>query len=562
MIEETAKKMLKLTIDGKEAEVPEGTTVLQAARGLGIDIPTMCYLEGVRPQTSCLMCVVKVNGNPNLVPSCSRPAEDGMVVENNCDDVNDVRKTTLELLLSDHVGDCVAPCANTCPAHMEIPQMLRQVVAGDKLGALITVKRDIPFPGILGRVCPEICEGGCRRGTFDTFESICLVKRYVADEDLDSGDPYVPECEPDTGYKMAIVGSGIGGMSCAYYLREMGHQVTIFDCADEAGGALRYKVPEEECPNSLVDQELDGLRKMGVTFEMGKDIGVDLTLPQLQEEYDAVFLALGPVTQDMLQTLGVKGKDGKPTIKRDTLMTNIKGVFAGGGIVHQKQLAIRSVAAGKTAAKSMDQYVRGDKVVGRPKRFNSRSGKLTHDEVDTMMESVVNRQDRYEPQGSGTSFSPAEPRGFTDQEAVDESARCLHCDCRAKDNCDLRDFSEFYEAKQTRFTGRRRSIQTMNEGDYVHLDSGKCIQCGLCVQIAADQGEEIGLTFVGRGFDTKITAPFGKSLSEALKKSGADCAMACPTGALALRGEDPTTHNPYDLNEAPTLRGTSVIQNS
>ena len=539
--------MPKLTIDGDEIEVPEGTTVLQAARLMGKHIPTMCYAEGHRAQTSCLMCVVKVNGNPNLVPSCSRPVEDGMKVENECDDVKEVRKTTLELILSDHVGDCVAPCANTCPAHMEIPQMLRQVVAGDKLGALITVKRDIPFPGILGRVCPEICEGGCRRGTFDTFESICLVKRYVADEDLASGDPYVPECAPDTGFKMAVIGTGIGGMSCAYYLREMGHAVTLYDANEEAGGALRYKVPEEECPKALLDQELEGLRKMGAEFKLGVSIGVDLTIPQLQEEYDAIFIASGPVEQEVLENFGIKGKAGKPTVKRDSLSTSIPGVFAGGGISHRKQLAIRSVTAGKTAAMSMDQYVKGQAVIGRPKRFNSRAGKLTFEQVDTMMESPVNRHDRYEPKGAGTHFSKVEPKGFTDQEAIDESARCLHCDCRAKDNCDLRDQSELYDASQARFAGARRPIGEINEGNKVHLDSGKCIQCGLCVQIASDHGEEIGLTYVGRGFNTKITAPFGQSLTDALKKSGTAAAQACPTGALEVRTEDPTTHNPYDL---------------
>lgn len=538
--------MPKITIDGDTIDVPQGTTVLQAARLMGKHVPTMCYAEGHQAQTSCLMCVVKINGNPNLVPSCSRPCEDGMKVENDCAEVKEVRKVTLELILSDHVGDCVAPCANTCPAHMEIPQMLRQVVAGDKLGALITVKRDIPFPGILGRVCPEICEGGCRRGTYDTFESICLVKRYVADEDLAQAEPYTPECAPDTGYKMAVIGSGIGGMSAAYYLREMGHAVTIFDSAEKAGGALRYKVPEEECPQALLDKELDGLVRMGVEFSLGRKIGVDLTIPQLQEEYDAIFIASGPVDQAALEAFGIKGKAGKPTVDRETLSTSIPGVFAGGGIVHQKQLAIRSVAAGKTAALSMDQYVRGMKVAGRPKRFNSRAGKLTFQQVDTMLEETVNTHDRYEPQGDGTHFSKVEPKGFTDQEAIDESARCLHCDCRAKDNCDLRDQSELYDAQQARFAGKRRPISELNSGDSIHLDSGKCIQCGLCVQIAQDAGEEIGLTYEGRGFNTKIVTPFGVPLSRALAKSGKAAVMACPTGALSFKSEDPTQQNPYD----------------
>ena len=173
---------VKITIDGEEVIVTPGTTILQAARKIGKDIPTMCYQEGHKAQTSCLMCLVKVNDNPKLVTSCSRPCEDGMKVESNIDDVHNVRKTALDLMLSDHIGDCVAPCSHVCPAHMEIPQMLRQVVAGENLKALITVKRDIAFPGILGRICPEICEGGCRRGTYDTFDSIC--PRHLRDDQI------------------------------------------------------------------------------------------------------------------------------------------------------------------------------------------------------------------------------------------------------------------------------------------------------------------------------------------------------------------------------------------
>ena len=98
--------------------------------------------------------------------------------------------------------------------------------------------------------------------------------------------------KPDTGFKMAVVGAGIGGMSAAYYLREMGHAVTMFDGNDAGGGALRYKLGDDECPDALIDRELEGLEKMGVNFKYNVNIGVDLTLPQLQEEFDAIFLAL------------------------------------------------------------------------------------------------------------------------------------------------------------------------------------------------------------------------------------------------------------------------------
>jgi len=543
-----------LKLDGDEIEFEDGETVLQAARRAGHEIPTMCYQEGVAPQTSCLMCLVKVNGNPNLVPSCSRPAEENLEVENQSEEIKSFRKTVLDLMLSDHVGDCVSPCANVCPAHMEIPQMLRQTVAGDHLGALITVKRDIPFPGILGRVCPEICEGGCRRGNYEAPVSICLVKRFVADEDLATGDPYIPELAPPTGKKVAIIGSGPTGMTAAYYLMEMGHACTIYDKNTEAGGGLRTHCPEEQLPRHLLDQELDGLRRMGCDFKLGVHIGVDITMDEMRALHDAVFVATGPVKEGDFEKFGIEGKGIKPKVDKKTLETGVPGVFAGGGMIHRRNLAIRSVAAGKDAAMSIDQYLRGTKILGRPKRFNSVAGRLDHDTIDTMMESTVNKDDRYEPAApAGTCFSKEEPAGLSTPEAQLESSRCLHCDCRAKDNCDLRDFSEEYDADQRRFTGARRPIGKIEEGDVVHLDNGKCIQCGLCIQIAEDHGEKIGLSYVGRGFQTRIEPPLGYNMSEALGESARPAAAACPTGALSMRDEDPTVKNPYDVDRLEML---------
>src|SRR3990172_928659 len=173
--------MPRLTIDGREVPAPEGATILDAARTLGLEIPALCHNSERPPETACLLCLVKVNGQANLVPSCSRRAEEGMRVESETDEIRAVRRTGLELLLADHAGDCLAPCHNTCPAHMEIPQMLRQVAAGAWREALVTVKRDIALPAVLGRICPEVCEKGCRLVVHERPASICLVKRYAAD---------------------------------------------------------------------------------------------------------------------------------------------------------------------------------------------------------------------------------------------------------------------------------------------------------------------------------------------------------------------------------------------
>jgi NADH dehydrogenase/NADH:ubiquinone oxidoreductase subunit G len=127
--------------------------------------------------------------------------------------------------------------------------------------------------------------------------------------------------------------------------------------------------------------------------------------------------------------------------------------------------------------------------------------------------------------------------GFADEQARQEAARCLHCDCRKADHCKLRQYSQEYEARPSRFKGERRSFVQKIQHPQVIYEPGKCIDCGLCIQTAARAGEELGLAFVGRGFDVRVEVPFDRSIAEGLKRSAAQCVAACPTGALAFTSE-------------------------
>ena len=229
-------KIIQLTIDNREVEVAEGATILDAARRLNIEIPTLCYLEGYPANTSCMACVVKVSDRASLVPACGTKAEEGMRVESETPEVHEARKAALELLLSDHAGDCIGPCHAICPAKMDIPRMIRQIAAHNLREAIQTVKVDIPLPAVLGRICPAPCEKGCRRGAYDDSVSICLLKRYVADVDLASDSPYLPNCEPEKNKPVAIIGAGPAGLSAAYYLRQRGYPCTVFDDHEKPGG--------------------------------------------------------------------------------------------------------------------------------------------------------------------------------------------------------------------------------------------------------------------------------------------------------------------------------------
>jgi ferredoxin len=151
-----------LTIDGHPVLVTPGQSVLEAARALGVEIPTLCYLERCGPLTSCLVCLVKINGK--LVPSCGTLAQPGMAVESETEEVHEARRTALELLFSDHVGDCLSPCHRLCPLRMNIPVMIRQIMGGQLAEAIATVRQALALPAVLGRLCHHPCEQGCRRG--------------------------------------------------------------------------------------------------------------------------------------------------------------------------------------------------------------------------------------------------------------------------------------------------------------------------------------------------------------------------------------------------------------
>ena len=137
---------ISLTIDNQHIEVESSSTILDAARKLDIEIPTMCFKDGFKASTSCMLCVVKVAGRSGLIPACGAAAEDGMIVDTTCDEVKQARTLALELLLSDHAGDCMGPCQVACPATMNIPLMIRQIAAGNLKEAIRTVKKDIALP--------------------------------------------------------------------------------------------------------------------------------------------------------------------------------------------------------------------------------------------------------------------------------------------------------------------------------------------------------------------------------------------------------------------------------
>ncbi len=390
--------MPHLTIDNKPVEVPEGATILDAARKLGIDIPTMCFLASCKPSASCMVCVVQVRMSNHqeqgrLLPSCATKAVDGMIVLSENNYVHQARRTALELLLSDHVGDCMAPCQLACPAKINIPLFLRHIAAGRIADAQAVLQQSANLREIalLCQSCPAPCKKACRRNQHDS--------------------------------PLAIP--------------ELIHIVTDITIVKQKG--YRDKQPNNNNNN--------------------------------KHEYSTEKLSSKP--------------------------------------------------------------------------FNSHIGKLMRGEINEFLKLAYNgpalnlHQDKNgneKNDGINTGIKQAE----NDLAIRNEAARCLHCDCRKPNTCKLRKYARQYQAKPAHYkysapnAQPRRRIKIITQHPQIIYEPGKCIKCGLCVQITARHKEELGLTYIGRGFNVQIGVPFNKSLNQALRQTAIECVTACPTAALSL----------------------------
>ena len=671
-------------INDIDVKVPEGSTILDAARKAGFDVPTLCNAEGLEPFTSCFVCAVKVEGGRgNLVPSCATKVRDGMSVTVESDEVDATRKMCINLLVSDHCGDCLPPCETTCPASIDIKGFLKLIAERKPEEAAKLIREKAPFPGSLGRICPRPCEAECRRTRVEDPISICYMKRFASDRELEKyGVPMFPDKLPSTGKKVAVIGSGPSGMTAAYFLNQQGHDVTVFEKHPKSGGMLRYGIPFYRLPDSALASEMDAIEKAGVTVKYNTEIGKDIKVTELEKDYDALMIAIGAqgassmrvegedlegvysgieylgqvangiypdlgnkvvivgggntaidasrtalrsgadVTilyrrtraempandfeiEDALEEgvkieflnapVGIRRENGKlfvncikmelgdpdasgrrrpvpvegseyelevsavisaigqrvlpeavaelgieitkwGTVVTDdnTFMTSREGIFSAGDCQTGADMAVRAVGNARKAAVSIDQYLKGVEVTGEAVLFNSQMGPL--DEVPESLFEGVESAERIkmpviDKKIRISGFDEIE-KGFDYEEAVKEAERCLKCGCDKIDDCKLREYATRYKVDQNLFGGDRRGYAKDTTRSDITMETGKCISCGSCVRACAEIKGLNVLSFVNRGFKTRMTVPFGRSLVNSSCDGCGECVKVCPTAAI------------------------------
>jgi len=435
-----------------------------------------------------MICVVEERGSGRTVPACATIVEEGMIIETNTTAIRNARREVLQLLLSEHAGDCEAPCRRACPASMDIPLMLRRIAKGDMDTAARIAARDLVLPATLGCVCEAPCETACRRAGLDEAVSIRALHRAVAE----AAHGMRLDCQPSTGKRVAVIGAGPAGLGAAVALRRFGHGCCVYEKRAHAGGALR-DMPESRLPRAILEMEIDAIRRMDVAFRFGVDVGAAIPLTSLVNEHDAVIVASG----------GIEAQG--------------EAVFA----APEHRMTVRAIAAGKRAAEAAHRRIALGGSAEPAKPYDAHLGRLEPEQLERYA------GNRVAPEALARSRQSENLRG--------EAGRCLHCDCHAPVSCKLRQYATEYGARPATYRAPARpEVGVTQRHGGVLFDPGKCIKCGLCVEITHQSGEALGLTFVGRGFATRVAVPFNESIEAALRVSAEACVAACPTGALAF----------------------------
>ncbi|MFC1707868.1 2Fe-2S iron-sulfur cluster-binding protein, partial [Planctomycetota bacterium] len=427
--------MPRVAIDNREVTVPAGATVLLAARQLGIPIPTLCHREGHEPLNSCMVCLIKANDR--LLPACATVVRDGMKVESETEEILTLRRGAIELLLSDHRGECLPPCQRACPAGVNLPLLLHHLAAGEPQQAITELKRFVALPATLSRLCAAHCQKACRLNLVDSPVMLCDLARYAADTDVEASEPGTPPLQTDSGKRVAIFGGGPAGLSAAYYLRQAGHGCVLFESRRQPGGVLREAARAGRLPPELLDREISLITRLGLDVRLGATVGQSVPVDELRESFDALLVATGKLSSasgaDVAKALKLDLAKRGIRVDPATLTTSSPGVFAAGDAARPSAIVARAMAGGRRAARSIDLYLRGRELVADISPFSLHMGKLDPDELNRLVAAGggLTDHDRRAAPEAGRMI-------LTETEAKAEARRCIDCGCLEAATCKLR----------------------------------------------------------------------------------------------------------------------------
>jgi ferredoxin len=243
-----------------------------------------------------------------------------------------------------------------------------------------------------------------------------------------------------------------------------------------------------------------------------------------------VLLTAGELAKAEGEAFGLEMAPGGVKVNPDTFETSLRSVFAAGRAVKPIPHLVRVMAEAQAAAECVRLYLAGKRLRRPDKPFSSVMGRLGEKELKAFL-------------GSASTVPKADAcdtcAGLTQRDSQLEASRCLHCDCRSSGDCALQSYAQYYEADASRFKSERRKFEQQAQPGGVIFEPGKCIVCGICVRLTELAREPLGLTFIGRGFNVRLAAPFDHKVSEGLRVTAEECVRHCPTGALVFADPPP-----------------------
>lgn len=245
-----------------------------------------------------------------------------------------------------------SPCKTDCPSNISIPAYVKLASQGRYKEALKLIKKDNPFPAVCGRICPALCEDACTRGELDNPVAIDDIKKFIAQQDMNESERYIPEIKNNYGKKIAVIGAGPSGLSCAYYLAVEGYQVTVFEKESILGGMLTFGIPNFRLEKDVINAEIDILKALGIEFKTGVEVGKDITINKIRESgYESIYIAIGAQNG---RGLGLENEDAKHIIsgvdflkdvainKKEQLKGNVIVIGGGNVAIDVARTAVRT----------------------------------------------------------------------------------------------------------------------------------------------------------------------------------------------------------------------------
>lgn len=381
-----------------------------------------------------------------------------------------MEQNELRALEEQCIQDCAPPCTAACPIHVDVRGVLLEFGNGDADAALKTLRKTLPFPGIIGRICEQPCRPVCKRGDVDAGDGgkdapieIAALERACVDYGALKAEKTRPV--PKRNKHVAVVGGGLSGLTAAHDLSRKGYIVAIYEAIDPLGGRL-WSYPEERLPHSLITTEVGAIEALGIEIHLNSPVGEALTLNELRDHNEAVYLAVGAESG---ATFGLtRDAAGRIAVDPVTFATSRDGVFAGGSLLrghHAK--AIDSIADGRRAAISIDRYLQGVSLT---------AARVGEGSIESCLYT------RTDDRASATIIQLDDVRGYTRANAQREAQRCLQCECmECVKVCEYLAHYKRYPRKLVREVYNNLSI--VKGTRYSNQLINSCSLCGLCAEV-------------------------------------------------------------------------------